>query len=52
MPMKITRGYTCPHCGAAHTFDAYVFAHWNDVLVHQCPSCKRKNKLRCGKVVK
>ncbi|HET6331044.1 MAG TPA: hypothetical protein VFF76_09680 [Holophagaceae bacterium] len=33
---ELPKGYTCA-CGLYHAFSAYVFAHWNDQLKHDCP---------------
>lgn len=43
----LPKGYMCV-CGKEHEFSAYVYAHWNDKLVHTCDGCGSKNALECG----
>lgn len=40
------KSYTCA-CGAVNQFAIYVFAHWNDLLIHTC-DCGRKNEIVRG----
>lgn len=31
-----SKGIACPHCGAWHRFDVYVYAHWDLRLQLTC----------------
>jgi len=44
----MTKAFECG-CGKEEVLGSYVFAHWNDVLYHNC-ECGRRNKLRSGVV--
>jgi len=41
------KGFTC-ECGKKHNFSAYVFAHWNERLVHTCDQCNRLHTICAG----
>ena len=38
-------GFTC-ECGKRHPFDAYVYAHWDVLLVHTCACGRQHDVLR------
>ena len=40
----MSKGFTC-ECGKYHMFNAYVFAHYADALVHVCDNCGRKHSV-------
>jgi hypothetical protein len=42
------KGYRC-ECGERHQFGVYVFAHWNDEIVHTC-QCGRRHMVQSGEV--
>jgi hypothetical protein len=44
---QLPKGYTCA-CGMEHKYPSYVYAHWREVLTHECDKCGRKNKTVCG----
>lgn len=43
----LPKSYTCK-CGAEHTYPAYVFAHWNEILTHTCEKCGAKHDVLRG----
>lgn len=43
-------GYTCKYCRRFHKFPAYVYAHFNDNLVHEC-TCGAKHRIVRGMVI-
>jgi predicted nucleic acid-binding Zn-ribbon protein len=44
------KGYTCK-CGHQHRFTLWVFAHYDETLIHFCPDCGRENTFKKGKVI-
>jgi hypothetical protein len=44
------KGFHCHECKKYHEFDAYVFAHWQDRLTHECDVCGAKHAIRSGNV--
>lgn len=42
--------YKCS-CGAKHMFSTWVYAHWDEKLVHVCDKCGRKHQLCQGGVI-
>lgn len=49
MKREIPKTYTCT-CGRVHEFAAWVYAHWNILLVHRC-ECRRVNQLLRGQLL-
>ena len=49
MPGLLPEGYTCV-CGEIHKFPTYVYAHWDDPLIHNCPKCGKPNEIVDGEV--
>lgn len=47
---EIPRSYKCPKCGKDHTFPAYVYAHFDESIVHTC-ECGEKNEIIKGKLI-
>lgn len=45
----MTKSFKCA-CGHVHVLGVYVFAHYNDALVHTCEQCGRKNVIKSGVV--
>lgn len=47
-------GHRCPVCGAHHRWPAYVFAHYRDVIIHNCTTegCKVRVRLYDGTVTR
>jgi transcription elongation factor Elf1 len=43
----MTKSFACA-CGKVHVLGVYVFAHYNDALVHTCEKCGRKNIIKSG----
>lgn len=48
-PGNLTKAFACA-CGEVHELGVYVFAHYNDALVHTCEKCGRKNIIKSGVV--
>lgn len=44
------KNYRCA-CGAEHSFPAYVYAHWNEEIEHDCRGCGRTNVLLGGELI-
>lgn len=42
------KGFTC-ECGEEHAFNAYVYAHWDIALTHECPKCNRTHTILRGR---
>lgn len=43
----VNDGYTCI-CGEVHKYPAYVFAHWDEELIHTCEKCGTKHDIYQG----
>ena len=41
------KGFTC-ECGEPHVYGVYVYAHWQEDLVHTCEKCSAKHNIRRG----
>lgn len=51
MPKRnLPKGFTCT-CGVEHTFPLYVFAHWDEPLIHTC-DCGAKHTILQGKALR
>lgn len=48
--MEVPDRYSCG-CGAVHRFSLWVYAHWEAVITHVCGTCRRRNRLRHGRVI-
>jgi transcription elongation factor Elf1 len=48
--IDMPKGFECLACGKHHDFDAYVFAHWNESLIHTC-DCGAKHDIQRGIVI-
>jgi hypothetical protein len=44
---EIPKGFTCRFCKTYHKFPPYVYAHWRDKLIFECP-CGAKYVIVCG----
>lgn len=50
--MKLTvdkDGFTCD-CGERYNWEAYVLAHWNEILKGECKKCGKRYRLHAGTV--
>lgn len=45
---RLASGYTCARCKEQHKYPAYVYAHWDVSLTHEC-SCGAKHEIVRGK---
>ena len=45
---EMPTGYECATCGKRHNYPAYVYAHWNEPLTHEC-ECGAKHSVCRGK---
>lgn len=43
------KGYNCKTCGERHDFPAYVYAHWGEMLTHECDKCGAKHRILSGR---
>ncbi len=47
-PLELPTGFTCT-CGTAHKFPPYVYAHFDERLIHTCDNCGAKHSILKGK---
>jgi hypothetical protein len=47
---QLPKGFECKTCGQFNEFPAYVFAHWSELLVHDCPRCGAQHEVCRGAV--
>ena len=47
---ELPKGFKCTTCNKEHIFPAYVYAHWDDLLIHTCDECGAKHSVMCGEV--
>lgn len=47
---EFPKGFTCASCGKFTRYDAWVYAHWQELLTATCPACGKKYTLRAGRV--
>lgn len=45
---KLQKDFKCETCGKQHHFSAYVFAHWDETLLHTCDGCGAKHDIFRG----
>lgn len=43
---NLPKGYTCRHCGAFSKFSSWLYAHWNESVIHTCECGAREALLR------
>lgn len=41
------KGYTCKKCKKFNPYEPYVFAHWNECLIHTC-ECGARHSFYAG----
>jgi hypothetical protein len=44
----MNKSFKCQTCWKTHHFPAYVFAHWNETLTHECDGCGAKHDILSG----
>lgn len=44
---KLAEGFKCKKCGKEHRYPAYVYAHWDISLTHDC-ECGAQHEIRRG----
>jgi hypothetical protein len=44
----LPKGFKCKSCGTFHEFSMWVYAHWRDILTHNC-ECGATHSIRIGK---
>lgn len=47
---ELPKGFKCTTCNKEHTFPAYVYAHWDEELIHTCGDCGAKHIVMCGEI--
>lgn len=47
MTTELPKGFECSACRAKITFSSYVYAHWDEMLVHTC-TCGKKHEIVRG----
>lgn len=48
MSRKSPTSYTCL-CGTEWTFPLWVYAHWNQTILHACDTCGREYEILMGR---
>lgn len=44
----VIKGFDC-ECGEHHTYPPYVFAHYDEPLLHTCEKCGRRHTILQGR---
>lgn len=48
---ELVKGYVCSQCKKQHDYPPYVYAHWDEVLHHQC-ECGAMHEILYGNAVR
>lgn len=50
---EMPKGFNCknPKCKKWDDFGVYVYAHWNEELIHTC-ECGQQHRVKAGKVTR
>jgi transcription elongation factor Elf1 len=44
----LPKGFACETCNKWHDYGMYVYAHWTDILRHQCDNCGAEHSIVKG----
>jgi hypothetical protein len=45
---ELIKGYDCQCCKKHHKYPLYVFAHYDEALIHKCDQCEATHEIFRG----